>query len=149
MYEALCKRFGFYFVGNNYDNGGSLDLKTLCGKIMKLHEGRPDIVDREFTEDQFKMLIIWRWLIYSGIKEHFEKQGFLNDGLNGNQRFDNISSTLCSLNSGHAEVFDKRNPSASRFHMKFPIRFLTNHISIKKQPIIFPTKRHELRIIYI
>ncbi|MDP2439677.1 MAG: hypothetical protein Q8P67_28340, partial [archaeon] len=75
MYEALCLRFGFYFVGNNSDNGVSEDLKTLCGNIVETHKLRPDIVNRKFAEDQFKMLTFWRWSIYLKIREQFEKLG--------------------------------------------------------------------------
>src|SRR3989338_11375671 len=71
MYEALCLRFGFYFVGNSFDNGGSADLKRLSKKILGLHNFHPERVDREFVEFQFMVLVYYRWLIYCRIREYF------------------------------------------------------------------------------
>ena len=71
MYEALCLRFGFYFVGNSFDNGGSADLKRLSKEILTLHSFHPERVDRKFVEFQFMVLVYYRWLTYCRIREYF------------------------------------------------------------------------------
>ena len=71
LYEALCLRFGFYFVGKNSGAGGSGDLNQLCQSIISVAKFSPRWDIEDFVEIQFTILIYSRWLLYCRINELF------------------------------------------------------------------------------